>query len=160
LPHRASTAAAIAVAALAACAQKPADAAALTKLIASVATEQASIESHNRTVVLNDACLPASLPGLRKAIEDNLAAHQLPFTAMAESCDPARLAGPWRASDLDAKAENLGHILLFVELSGEGNRRGIRVGCLCGRLCGSGATIDALWDGESWLQKSKYPVLY
>jgi len=146
--------------ALAACAQKPADAALLAKLIADVAGELAAVESRNRTIVLKDACLPASLPGLRKAIEADLSARRVSFTGMSELCDPTSLPGPWQASDSDAKAVNLGHSLLFVEVSGEGNKHKIHVGCLCGRLCGIGAAIEVVWNGESWVQKSKHPVLY
>jgi len=153
-------AAAIVVVALAALSQKPPDAALLVKLIADVAGRLASLESRNRTVVLNDSCLPASLPELRKAIEDNLSARRVPFIAATERCDPTTIPGPWRASDSDAKAENLGHTLLLVEMSGEGNRRDIHIGYRCGRICGLGATIDARWDGEDWFQKSKHPVLY
>jgi hypothetical protein len=65
--------------------------------------------------------------------------------------DVRNLPGDWLDnSSSTVLRRNTTHLLLLVELGGNGSRRSLKWDFLCGEVCGWGKSVTLLWDGRDW----------
>jgi hypothetical protein len=142
------------------CVGQPPDEVSFVEFVASLCTDAVAKAQHAKSIAIDSACFPRSMPTLRAAIEHRLSNTGVTWFPIEASCTVAKLPGPWQSSGPDSMDINLAHEMLFVSLGGSGTRRTLHIGYLCGPVCGSGEMLEAIWDGHRWKEANRHPVIY